>query len=331
MKRDEADQLKGARWSSTTRCARMGAYSALGTIPSPITSDAVAGMFERGHDLEDVYHRRLQERYSGPIEREVAIPWGGDGWELHLDFLLPDADREHTECKSNQHIGTIPGPNVDLHGFETKAPVLQVAGAAVFDPEGGTARVAVISPVNYTYREFDIELTSDLVAGVRDIADRVCHAAETGELPPRVCTVPSDAVGRFCPYADTCFATWEPAEQVETEGAAAMLAQQLRVSEDAVREAGRDKKLLEAERDDLRRRMRDYTRPGLEYVLGGVRVRRTVSAKGRRTFKLRDALATGALKADEIDGPLSRLGNYVSESAPVERWTVGDPIEDDDE
>lgn len=330
MERDTENRLTGARWSSTTRCARMGAYSALATIPTAITSEAVAGMFERGHDLENVYERRLRERYSGPIQREVPIPWG-DGWELHLDFLLPEADREHTECKSNQHIGTIPGPSVDLHGYLTKAPVLQVAGAAIFDPEGGTAKVAVISPVNYTFSEYDIDITSDLEAAVRDIADRVQHAAETGELPPRVCEVPSDATGRFCPYADTCFAQWEPAEQVETEGAAAMLAQQLRVSEDAVREAGRDKKLLEAERDDLRRRMRDYTKPGLEYVLGGVRVRRTVSKKGRRTFKLADALATGALPASEIDGPLSRLGNYVTESAPSERWTVGDPIEDDGE
>lgn len=328
MKRETAERLKGARWSSTTRCARMGAYTALGAVPAP-HSEYVAGMFERGHDLEDVFARRLAMDYTGPIEREVAIKWG-DGWELHCDFLLPEDARRHLEVKSNTNINALPGPELELAGVRSKSPVLQVVGAATFDPEGGSASVAVMSPTTYLHREYQIEINDDLTGMVRELEQRVVHALTTGELPDRVCKVPSDAVGRFCPHRDTCFADWELAETREpADAAVSLLAAQLRAAEDEYREAKTDLAELEQQRAELRRQVRDYTKPGVEYDLGGVRVRRTISKRGRRTFKLTDALATGALPAGDIDGPLSRLGNYVSESEPQERWTVGDALEDD--
>lgn len=336
MKRDEV--LKGARWSATVRCPRMGVYSALGAIPSP-RSPHVEGMLERGHDLEDVFDRRLRMDYSGSVEREVEIGWGppDSDWRLHVDFLLADEDRQHLEVKSNVQINDVPGPRMDVDGVVTKSPVLQVVGAATFDPLGGTAAVAVMSPTTYLHREYKIDLTDDLVGAVKHLEDQVVHALTSGELPPRVCTVPSDAVGRFCPYRDTCFADWETVEQVVDDGPVIVLAGQLRQAEEAYKAAKAEldgkgnPDSLKAKRDDLRRQMRDYTKPGLEYVLGGVRVRRTIDKRGRRTFKLTDALATGALLGEEIDGPLSRLGNYVTESDPNERWTVGDPVATDDD
>lgn len=330
MKRDHETRLKGARWSATSRCPRQGAYSALGAIPSP-SSEAVRGMQERGHDLEDVYERRLKERYSGPYEREQAIPWGEPGWELHVDFMLPELDRQHLEVKSTTKIDTIPGALLNVGGVERKAPIWQVAGAAVFDPEGGTAQIAVMSPTTYQHHEFDVVIDADLEAAVHELEQLVVRAVTTGELPDRVCTVPSDATARFCPYRDTCFSDWEPVEQVVTTGAVVVLAHQLRQAEDAVRQANGDLSVMKERRDDLRRQMRDYTTAGLEYEIGGVRIRRTVSTRGRRTFKLSDALSTGALPAEDIDGPLSRLGNFITESAPTERWTVGDPVSEADD
>lgn len=329
MRRETAERLTGARWSSTVRCARMGAYSALGAIPAP-HSEHVAGLFERGHDIEEVFARRLGMDYTGPVEREVPIRWGDD-WELHCDFLLPEQDRRHLEVKSNQQINTVPGPEVEIEGVRSKASVLQVVGAATFDPAGGTAAVAVMSPLTYLHREYRVDVNDDLVGVVRDLEARVMHALASGELPERVCKVPSDAVGRFCPYRDTCFADWELAETREpVDAAVSLLAAQLREVEDEYRAAKDDLAGVAEQRADLRRQVRDYTMPGVEYDLGGVRVKRSISQRGRRTFKLSDALATGALKAEEVDGPLSRLGNYITESEPQERWTVGDALESDD-
>lgn len=329
MNRDEAQRLTGARWSSTVKCPRQGAYSALGAIPSP-RSEAVEGMLERGHDLEDVYHRHLEQRYSGQIIREVAYTWGA-GWELHLDFLLPELERDHREVKSNRLL-SIPGPELELEGVRSLAPVLQVAGAAVFDPEGGTASVAVISPTNYLEREYPVTIGADLEGMVLRLRDLVVHAVETGELPERVCSVPSDGIGRFCPFVDTCFSEWEAlAETRVDDGPVAVLAGQLRAADEALAAAKETAGELTAERDELRRQLRDYLNPGIEYVLGGVRVKRTVAAKGSRSFKFTAACAAGAIPREDVDGPLSRLGSFVSESKPAERWTVGDPIEDVDE
>lgn len=329
MKRDRAERLTGARWSGAVKCPRQGAYSALGAIPSP-RSAAVEGMLERGHDLEDVYARRLAERYSGTIIREAEYTWA-PGWTMHLDFLLPELERDHREVKSNREL-SIPGPALELEGVTQIAPVLQVAGAVLFDPEGGTASVAVISPTNYLEREYPVTMNPDLEGMVLRIRDLVVRAVDTGELPARVCKVPSDAIGRFCPFADTCFAQWEPlAEKVVNDGPVAILAGQLRAVDEAMAAEKERMDELKAEREELRRQLRDYTKPGMEYVLGGVRVKRTVSAKGARTFKFAAACAAGAIRREEIEGPLSKLGAFVTEQQPQERWTVGDPIEDVDE
>lgn len=319
MKRDAANQLRGARWSSAVRCPRMGAYTALGAIPA-IPSEQVEGLFQRGHDVEDRYFARLAEQYTGRIIREAAIQWG-DGWSLHVDAILPDADgRPHVEVKANRDVYHVPGADLTIGGVTTKAPVLQVAGAAVFDPEGGAAEVVVVSPLDYTERRYPVDVTSDVRGAVEEIAALVVHAVQTGELPPRVCRVPSDGIGRFCPYVDTCFADWQPVDPDDVPAEVGLLAQQVYDADQAAKLAEAASADAKQQRDDLRRQLADYLAAGVQYEVAGLRVKRT-TVKGRQSFNLKDAVATGAIDPRDVEAG-GRLEPFVKTGDGHDRWTI---------
>jgi hypothetical protein len=307
----------GARASEASRCPRMAAYTEQGVIPAPAGSH-LDGLWERGHDLEDVYFRKLAEEYSGPIIRQHEVPWG-DGWVAHVDGLLPDDDRRHVEVKSTTSPDTLPGCNVEISGVKSKSSVIQVAFGTVFDAEGGTAEVATISPVDYKRRRFPVTITPDIEGAVREIADRVIHAARTGELPPRPCRTPADGIARFCPHIQTCFTGWEPDDPIELGEEVATLAESLLDVTGQLRVASDREKELKAEQSELRDRLRGWIAPDKTYHVAGIELRVT-SVKGRETLSLKDALAAGAVTEDQV-APFVKIGQ------PSERWSVA--IDDD--
>lgn len=309
--------LTGARWSHATRCMRMAAYDVLGAFPAA-PSEQQEGFFRRGKEVEDSWlENDLPRTYSGRVHRQAEIPWG-DGWVAHVDaILLDDPERTHLEVKSTLHPDRLPGVPVTIEGFQTTSAVLQVAGGAHYDPEGGAAEVVAVNPSDYTSQRYPVKLTADIVGAVTEVAERVTHASQTHVLPARVCSKPSDAFGRHCPYTADCFADWTDPGTVDltTDDEAVMLAHDLHAATLALKREEGDIAELKAKRDELRSAlvMRGVA-PGLDYQIGDIIIRLT-EVKGRETFDYRAAAATGHLDLDEFQ-------SFVKVGQPSERWTV---------
>ena len=317
MATTEQPVLTGARWSHATRCMRMAAYDVLGAFPSP-PSEQQEGFYRRGKEVEDSWlEHDLPRIYNGRVHRQAEIPWG-DGWHAHVDaILLDDPERSHIEVKSTLHPERLPGVPVTISGFQTTSAVLQVAGGAHYDPEGGAAEVVAVNPSDYSHERYPVKLTADVVGAVEEVADRVQHAAQTHELPARVCSKPSDAIGRHCPYAGDCFADWTdpgPAD-ITHDDEAVMLARDLLLAQQALKREEGDVDALKAKRDELRSALVDHgVTAGLDYQIGDIVVRLT-EVKGRETFDYKAAAATGHLD-------LAALNGFLKTGQPSERWTV---------
>ena len=317
MATTERPVLTGARWSHATRCVRMAAYDVLGAFPSAPTPQQ-EGFYRRGHEVEDSWLTHdLPQTYSGRVHRQAEIPWG-DGWTAHVDaILLDDPARPHLEVKSTLHTDRLPGVAVNIEGVETTSAVLQVVGGAHYDPEGGVAEVVAVNPSDYTEQRYPIVLSADLVGAVEEVAGRVTHAARTGELPARVCRKPSDAIGRHCPYAADCFASYEDPGPVDLthDDDALMLARDLLLAQQALKREEGDIAELKAKRDELRSALIEHgVTAGVDYQIGDIQIRLT-EVKGRETFDYKAAAATGHLDLASLDG-------FLKTGQPSERWTV---------
>lgn len=312
-----APVLTGARWSHAARCPRMAAYDVLGAFPTE-PSERVTRLYLRGHHVEDAWLDHYAPNiYQGRLERQAAFEWG-NGWETHSDAVaVEQADRPHIEVKSTTQIDKLPGIPVEVEGVHTTHAVLQAVGAAVFDPEGGTAEVVAVSPIDYWHERYPVNLTNDLRGAAVEVASRVVHAAETGELPDRVCQKPSDAQQHMCPYGHTCFADWdEPAPVDLTSPDLVNLAFALEDQTDAVKDAEKlvaEKKQL---RDETRAELLDRGVPiGGEVQIADVIIKVT-PVKGRESFDYRSAISAGQLTMTP------ELERYLKTGKPSERWTL---------
>lgn len=304
-------ELTGARWSAASRCPRQAAYGLLGAFGEALPP-RVQGLWERGQDVEDAWFRRLDPT-NDVLHRQYPVKWGKD-WEAHVDGAFENS-RHMVEVKSTVDIDKLPGAPVEANGVKTTAAVLQVAGAAHFDPDGWWPRVVAVSPVDYSEHEYPIQLTADLAGLADETAARVVRAAETGEMPDRVCKRPNDGYSRFCPYVSTCFADWEEPSPIQLDGEVATLARELRAVEEAYSRASSNTKEATARRDELRAAVREHLPGPGDYTVGGVHIRLN-GVSGRTSFRLADAIAAGLLTEAEAE-PFTKRGDG------HERWIVG--------
>jgi len=303
-------ELTGARWSAAARCPRQAAYGLLGAFAEALPP-RVEGLYERGHDVEDAWFRRLPKPVE--VQRQYPVKWG-KGWEAHVDGYFP-TDGEFVEVKSTVDIDKLPGSYVEANGVKTTSAVLQVAGAAHFDAQGCKARIVAVSPVDYSEHEYPITMNADLRGLADETAAQVLRAAETGEMPDRCCRRPQEALGRFCPYANTCFDGWDEPSPIQLDGTVATLARELRAAEEAMKTVGADEKEAKARRDSLRAEVREHLPGPGDYTVGGVHIRLS-GVKGRTSFRLGDAIAAGLL-TEEDAAPFTKTGDG------HERWDVG--------
>lgn len=301
-----AQTLTGPRLSELSRCVRQCAYTALGAARDEPPDLSV--YFRRGHFFGRLRYEEYAERYGrDQVEREREIPWRfGAG---HADIYV------RPERRIVEVVSTVtPSPATLGHKIE------QVKQYLMLDAEAERASVDVIDPSRLTpVQSLPVHVTDD---DCTELAQRIealgeALAANEAELAPRACTRPSEARGRLCPYASTCFAGWveQPADlsSLQAEDAYRLVAMRKRELDEArtlaeIRDAAYREALGLAE---------EAGAPEGRSRAGGVELNR-VTVKGRETFALATARKAGAWTAADDE----RLGPFVRFGEPSTRWSV---------
>lgn len=188
------------RASGFARCPRMEALRARGAAPSDLDEQAQEYL-HRGHYFEELVVRRIVARYGrDDVERQVEIDWGfGTG---HADAYVR-SEKALVEIKSSS-TPTYSTPMYDMS-------VAQLELYLHFHPEAEQGWLMLIDPNRMRPEDVvTVRLTDEKQAEIQRALDALRIAIEGGPLPARVCSRPSQARGRFCPFAATCFEGWEP-------------------------------------------------------------------------------------------------------------------------
>jgi hypothetical protein len=298
--------LAGPRWSSAVLCPRRAVYEGLGYPREPDPPE-LAGVFRRGRfigaavaaDLDESL--REQGRPVGQAEREIPWPPETPVGTGHADYFIPD------EARIVEAVST-KGCDLPPH------KAVQGAGYALADPEAEAATVLSIDPNDYSERAYPLDLD-----GLRDeveaIWDTVLGHLRAKAIPPRPEHLehPGQRPCFDCPFRRTCWAGFEP---LPAPRLPERLHDDLRRLADLEDEIARAKQVdhLTSERDEIRERLAGLLEDGVDYIGGGIRVKRT-PVKGRRSFGLSAFEKAGHRLPPEAQ-------EFVTESGGYDRWTV---------
>lgn len=188
------------RWSSARDCARK---AVLETGPADRELyDREQRILWRGRDVGETYGRWLKAKFgANAVWREVKVPWEfGIG---HMDiFLRPTRTAIEVLSSARASDSMLHSKRVQLALYMDRYKSARNGCLVVLDPADLSEERWMIGKDTSVYREL-LEEVEERIASLR-------RWRETGELPDRVCSKPSDAQGHFCRHADTCFAGWEP-------------------------------------------------------------------------------------------------------------------------
>jgi hypothetical protein len=189
------------RASSTADCARKAAFEG-SAAPDREWTDREQRILYRGRSLGRDYADWLEAKYGvTAVEREVKVEWKfGIG---HIDvFLWPTLTV--IEVLSTKH-----ATDTMIH----RKLLQTVLYMEHYEPALNGCLI-VLDPGDFTEERFPVaketEAYEHLVEEVINRIEQLEAWRDGGDLPARVCRRPSEAVGHFCRYADTCFADWEP-------------------------------------------------------------------------------------------------------------------------
>lgn len=295
--------LTGPRWSTAaTICTRQAAYHALGHEAEP-WPEHVERRFLRGTRIgrvmaEEVAATLARQGREVILEHEAPWPAGDPVGVGHADLYEPGHQVIEVVSSSD---GSLPA----------RKP-LQAAGYAV---HRGVDRAVVlvvnsttneerILPVNVEALRPEVERIERLM--VRAVRDRV--------LPdrPRDLT-PGGWPCMECPFRGPCNATYQAPPFARIPGADNDARRLLEIETEA-RRVRRLEKDLEQERAELRARLGARMEARTDYLVGGVRLRRTPVA-GRRSLAFSELEAAGHQLPEHVAA-------FVSEGAAFDRWTV---------
>ena len=292
----DRERLRGrTRWSMACRCPRMASYALRGTEPEE-APDRQRRLMARGKQIGRWMGERFAAKYGADqVILEKPVLWPNDGvpaGELHTDiFVIPE--RLAVEVKSSAH----PDALID-------SALLQLAGEVHFDPDADKGLLAIVDPNDLSEELLPFKLTAEWVERVEDTARQVVQAGVAGELPARVCAQPSDGIGRFCPFIDTCFADWEPPVTMVSDPKLRVAAVRAYEAKQ-VRNARRDE--ADQADEEYRARLEDLVDAGIDagvdYQIGALKVRRTV-VRGRVTYRVPAAIKCGAV-SEEVLAPFA--------------------------
>lgn len=189
------------RASSLKDCVRKSVYGASGA-PEREWTEREQRILYRGRRLGGDYADWL-ERQHGPdnVARELEIPWRfGTG---HADIFLQHT-RTLIEVVSSAHAS-----DVMIH-----RKLLQLVLYLEHFEAADAGMLVILDPADFAEERYPVARGTDTYKGLAaEVAERIESIArwrDTGQLPDRECRKPSDAIGRWCRHAETCFDGWEP-------------------------------------------------------------------------------------------------------------------------
>lgn len=306
-------RLRGrTRWSYAAKCPRMCSYALLGTEPEE-PSERTKRLWRRGRQIGAAVADDFAAKYGEDnIVREKAVEWPDHDLplgELHTDVYVA-AEKMAVEVKSS----TSPASVLD-------DAITQLGGEIRYDDDAAVGCLAIADPTGWEETSMiPVLLTDELQERVESIAAQVVDAARTGVLPDRVCQKPSDARGKMCPFADTCFDGWVRPDPKALEPDVAVLARELKAAQEAEKAAKAPVAALEARRKELSAQLAEWElASGIEYAGDGVRVTRTQVADSEK-------LSLSTIKKAGMWTPdlAVQLGPFVKASGGHDRWKVID-------
>lgn len=212
------------RWSSARDCGRKAIYEATGA-PARARTEREQRILFRGKRIGRDYGELLSINHNTRADHKKFVKaraWAeekGHGyygagkvwcekkvvWPLgvgHMDIWLPEP-ATGVEVLSSAH--------ATVEMIHSKK--LQLVGYIEHDPEASNGVVVVLDPSSL---DEDRHIVSKHQAGYDDLVEemraRIAQVQEwdaTGDMPARVCGKPSDAMGHFCTFSETCFEDWQ--------------------------------------------------------------------------------------------------------------------------
>lgn len=300
--------MEGVRLSQLARCPRMCAFGALDTPEDERPYDTEEAFF-RGKVLEGVAALRAQAEYGAEFQgeknilRQRVVSWPlGEG---HADIYVR-SERLLIEVKSSTSDSDVPLLNA----------IRQLQLYLYFDPEAEQGQVWWIDPRKGNFKPAKWAVDPLPADEVMAIVEAVRTAQGGGELPERVCSRPSDAGPRMCPFVRTCFADWSE-EVPSLNGEATELAR-------AWHEAKKHEKEIEAAAAAWKDRRRQVEAelakldiPVGKSLCGDYELRR-VHVSGGESLSLKKPRAAG-LWHDGLD---EMFGQFITTRKSYDRYEV---------
>ncbi len=297
------------RASELARCARMAAGRGIGWAHADY-DEQTRRYFARGHLYTEYVARQLRAKH-GPtnVITEVEIDWPlGTG---HGDiYVIPD--KLLVEVKSTVT------PTTSSPMFEMAVEQLRIY--LRFHPDAEHGALYLINPSDLSREDvFRVELTDEDVAridtAIYDLSVAVEHG---GSLPPRVCSKPSQARGRLCPFAEACFDGWvDPGpEEVTDADALAVVSELSRIKQE---ESAHRRALaaLEEGRKETQARLGEYVPVG-DSTVGPFAVKRIHKTRAPQ-FSEKAAKAAGF--------PVETLAEFMVGGSEWDEYRVGTAAE----
>jgi len=273
------------RASELARCARMAAGRGIGWAHEEY-DEQTRRYFARGHLYTEYVARQLRAKHgSTNVLTEVEIDWPlGTG---HGDiYVVPD--KLLVEVKSTVT------PTTSSPMFEMAVEQLRIY--LRFHPDAEHGALYLINPSDLSREDvFRVELTDEDVARIDNAVGSVSHAISLGDtehLPARVCSKPSQARGRLCPFAEACFEGWvEPEPEGVTDADALSVVSELAAIKQEESVHRRALSALEEGRKDAQARLGEYVPVG-DSVVGPYAVKRIHKTRAPK-FSEKAAKAAG--------------------------------------
>lgn len=292
-----------ARLSEVSQCPRKAAYRILGAEAAPV--DPVSERyFRRGHLYTRYVTDQLIAKHGrDDVESEKEVSWPlGTG---HIDAFIKSQGLV-VEIKSSV-TPTMSTPMFDMSVEQNKL-------YQHYTPEAKAGAVYIINPSDLTGEDvFQVVVTDEDRERIEETVASVVTAAEGGPLPDRVCSRPSQARGRFCPFAAVCFPDWQPdpAEEITSPEALDAVSRLYAIKEEKRQHSAAIKALEEGERQ-AQAELADHVEPG-EALVGGFAVKRTHVVLSPK-FSERAAKAAGF--------PVETLAEFYAGGSEHDRWTI---------
>jgi len=295
-----------ARWSHAAKCPRMAAMALLGFEPEE-PSERQIGRMQRGKDAQRHYAKqKLEPKYGeAGVEHEPAVAWPAPPalpiGELHPDFYVP-SEQMTIEVKSSEAVDSM---------FDIS--LRQAKGQVHWHPQ---AQLGALVFLDRDYQEtdvFPVIVTGEDRVELDGIAAQVIEAGKTGDLPERVCTKPTEGIGRMCPFIRQCFEGWEPPTVAEREDIAPVVAEAYLAKRDLDQRKA-ELKPYEERYDEARAALDEAELPEGKTLAGQI-LANHILVRGSRRFSLSKAEKAGFPLDEEI------YGSFISHSEGHSRWS----------